>query len=181
MLKVPHLANLWYFGAAMNPPGHIAFSYLVARSRPTPVQGILLLGLFFGALFPDILDKSLMHLGVYPWGRTVGHSALVFSLVALVGVLVLRRHDSQILKGFILGWASHFAADLLDDIVAGMLYDRFVVGSWFTWPYLNPDMYQLQFSRSLFGPCHGCYTALEVAVIGVMVLVGVVKGRPVPT
>lgn len=160
-----------YFQPRMNPPGHIAFGYLAARRRGESMSGRFVIGLFVGALTPDLIDKSLMFAGVYPWGRTVGHSVLVWALFALVAALASGR-GAVVPRAIALGWATHFCADFLDDLAAGLMYDRYTVSAWFTWPYLNPDLYPLKLEESLMGPCSGCYTAIEAAVIGILILVG---------
>ena len=160
----------------MNPPGHIAFSYLVARRRGEEPRGRIVLGVFFGALLPDIIDKSLMYLDVYPWGRTVGHSVLVWALFALVAALA-RGRGFTLPRAIALGWASHFCADFLDDLVAGLMYERYTFSAWFTWPYLNPDLYPLILEEPFWGPCNRCYTAIEFAVIALFVLVAMWQVR----
>jgi len=156
----------------MNPPGHIAFGYLTARRRGESMSGRFVAGLFVGALTPDLIDKTLMYADVYPWGRTVGHSVLVWAVFALVAALANRR-GTMVPKAIALGWASHFCADFLDDLVAGIMYERYVFSAWFTWPYLNPDLYPLILDQSIMGPCNGCYTAIEAAVIGLFVLTSI--------
>jgi hypothetical protein len=53
----------------------------------------------FGALLPDLLDKSLALLlpGIFGSGRTLGHTLLFFLLAVLVGILLW--HNRRTLLG----------------------------------------------------------------------------------
>ena len=81
----------------MNVPGHLAAAYLLARLGAPRVDRLRLerLGvLALGALLPDLIDKPLMWIGATPYGRTVGHSLLLWCL-ALTLSLVLTGHSDQ--------------------------------------------------------------------------------------
>lgn len=66
----------------MFPPGHLALGIHLVRRLPGLASGhAATAALLIGTLTPDLIDKTLQWTGVYPWGRTWGHS--------LVGNLVL--------------------------------------------------------------------------------------------
>ncbi len=136
-----------------------------------------------GALTPDLLDKSLLEMGVYRWGRTLGHS--VFVLGGLVGLwLVGRRAFGHRLPRFftaigfwVLGIASHIPADLADDALRAVLRGGQVIASWMLWPWLHPYSYVLSHRRGPIWPAAGGVwpwrvTPLEVAVVALAVVIG---------
>jgi len=155
----------------MNIPGHLAVGYLLAGDRTfgeswdTYVQ-YRLLPVSVGALSPDIIDKTLMLAGVYPWGRTVGHSLLVWALmlVAWAVLHVVSKGETAGLGFFVLGGLSHLGADFLDDLVDGFHYTGYAFSAWFGYPLTNPDMWEWH-TRGVVYPCRNCFTVLEIATV----------------
>jgi len=156
-------------------PGHISTAWLVAvvyarrRGRlpdlPTEVIPAVL-----GALTPDLIDKPLLYAGVFRHGRSIGHS-LVFLLAGAALFLVVRRTGSRWavpLGMWVLGIASHFAADLADDLVSGFLSGGIVISSWFGWPLTTPSTWDWRSGTALW-PGYPLMTPLEYAVIGLAV------------
>ncbi len=139
----------------MNAWGHVALAHALATRRPWGIESLKtrVFPLIFGALLPDIIDKTLMIAGVFPWGRTIGHSAYVLTLFALVALLIRRDWATWLVAG----WVSHFVADFTDDIVVGIQATRYVFAAWYTWPYFNPDMFAVQVD-----PIHPARTCLSV-------------------
>ena len=128
--------------------------------------------LLFGALLPDIIDKSLKFVGVYPWGRTVGHSVFVWAAFHLVLTYLLfeasRSRETKTrplwlphLTFVSIGWISHFLADIADDFVQGLSCTGQVASAWMGWPLTNPDMHAVMVGPR--GP--DCFTGLEMAVV----------------
>jgi len=162
----------------MTPPGHLAMAYLTIRQRvPVARRAQVALLAMFGALLPDVIDKSLVVLGVYPWGRTMGHSLITWTLVAsfLVLIATLVRplpRSTWVVAGVI----SHFLADLTDDAFAGFLHTSYVLTSWFAWPLFNPDQFEIRV-RPLLGAPEVAPTYYEIAVLGAAVILMFWDGR----
>ena len=66
----------------MTPLGHAAFAYLATAPRTGRAQAPF--WAIAGAMLPDVIDKSLLLLGVFPWGRTVGHAAAIWAATLCV-------------------------------------------------------------------------------------------------
>lgn len=126
------------YSVRMTVFGHVAFAYVASRYR-TPSRHVAVL-VILGALLPDMIDKPLRLLGVYPWGRTIGHSiftwALLVGFVLLIDLLLYRLPGS---KWVLFGAMTHLVADLTDDIVSGFQFAGFALTSWGFWPLANPD------------------------------------------
>jgi hypothetical protein len=139
----------------MNVWGHVALAHSLATRRPWGMEALKsrALPLIVGALLPDIIDKTLMIAEVYPWGRTVGHSAYVLTLFALISLLAKREWFTWLVAG----WVSHMFADFTDDVVVAIQATRYVFAAWYTWPYFNPDMFAVQVE-----PIHPARTCLSV-------------------
>lgn len=80
----------------MLPPTHIAIGYLLvsisARARATTVGYRELRFIMIGALLPDLIDKPLQLVGVFPEGRALGHSLLIaFPVITCIGLTLSRR------------------------------------------------------------------------------------------
>ena len=157
----------------MNPAGHLAVSYLVARRRWA--WGPVLAGTFL----PDVLDKSLMLAGVSQYGRTIGHSALLWGTVALLWMLAarLRLPTARLVGLVLLGGASHLAIDLVDDLVQGLESSGYVFSAWFGWPWTNPDMHPIRVAPLFVSRDSYRTTSLELATLVVCAIV-VARGRP---
>ncbi|OYR43288.1 metal-dependent hydrolase [Halorubrum sp. Hd13] len=81
-----------------------------------------------GAALPDVVDKPLGALGVFDVYQSVGHSALLVPLAALVAVAARRRG-----LAVAVGWGSHLALDALHMVVNGRPGDAAFLG----WPLLT--------------------------------------------
>lgn len=137
----------------MNVAGHLAFAFLSteplhARTRgrlSSPRDRDLTLDAFvlLGALVPDLIDKPLRLIGFTPHGRSIGHALLVwllFTCLAILATTLIPRARSLSLIAY--GWATHFVADTLDDLVAGLLETSYLWTSWAGWPWLTADAHK---------------------------------------
>jgi hypothetical protein len=156
----------------VTPPGHLAVAYLLAR------RGVVARGLWhaapvwLGALLPDLADKSLQWLKLTPYGRTVGHSVLVWLALAVAWRLVAPRVLPKTASAsglVILGGFSHLAIDLVDDLVEGVERTGYVFSAWFGWPFTNPDMWNAKCPH-LFAPLPHAVTTLELATVATCLL-----------
>ncbi len=155
----------------MHVVGHIAVGQLLAWPPGQKFDGGRTFAVILGALTPDLIDKSLKLFGVYPWGRTVGHSVFFWILIALIAALASERGRGARLTAFALGGFSHMIADFADDLVGGLHYTGYLVSAWFTWPYFNPDLYPITAAPVLVDhACLGLYTAIEAFVLALVIL-----------
>ncbi len=151
----------------MNIWGHIAVGSLIDQTFTKHTQyGLGLLCL--GALLPDIVDKPLMFLQVYPWGRTLGHSIFVWAAFHLFAAYQHRRPGTQNkpLLWISFGWLSHFMADLTDDFAQGLSCTGYLFTGWMGWPITNPDMITIMHGPR--GP--ECQTGFELAIVAMAIL-----------
>jgi len=103
---------------------HVAVAYLVysliqhGRGRPPTGQSTAVL--FFGALFPDVVDKSLAFAGVVGYGRSVTHSLFTAAAVIVaVSRLAHRWNRSDLGVAFGVGYLSHVPVDLYGPLLTG--------------------------------------------------------------
>lgn len=129
----------------MWPWEHAAVGYLLVslglralKREPPSDAAALLVG--FGALFPDLLDKTLSWgLNVFQTGYALGHSAFFALPVGLVVVYgVLERDWGRPAAGFVVGYWAHLAADVLDPLRHGRppLVERVL------WPVVTGGPYE---------------------------------------
>ena len=152
----------------MNLPGHLAVSGLLARRPRARAAAVLA-----GTLAPDLLDKGGKLLGLSVYGRTVGHSVLLWA--AFAALVALGRRRVELASAFLLGGAAHLLADVVDDLSEGLLFSGYVFSAWMGWPFTNPDMANVQL-EPVFGPLPGATTPIEALTLLVFVLV-MVKSR----
>ncbi len=164
--------------------GHLAAAYLAGRVREIRVgldEPAVSTGLYAcllgGGLFPDLVDKPYMYLGLSRFSRTWGHSlfAVLAIAVAWMGLRALGRRGARPFGWFLAGWTTHFAADFLDDLVAGVWYTGFLWSPWSFWPIFRADDLYWRFDPVLYA-CHECYTSLEFLVVG-LALVALRRAR----
>lgn len=131
----------------MQVTGHLSVALLCMQAhRPwtRPVLGAALLG----ALLPDMIDKPIWLLNGSLYGRTIGHSLLVWTPLALIMLspwfmLRIPPARQRWWMGLMVGVWSHFVADGCDDVIKGLLSNGYVYTSWGLWPLHTPDHYAL--------------------------------------
>lgn len=135
----------------MYPPSHLAFGYLcysayahIRWKHPPPGDKVLVLA--FGTQFPDVVDKSLWWLGVWPYGRFIGHSLVIISMAALFlyFVTAVKHYRRRLIPPFLAGTISHSIADIIPKAIYGN-----PLGSdfgWVLWPLVGgtPSYRQLE-------------------------------------
>lgn len=147
--------------------GHLSVGYLLACQGGTARAQITAACL--GALLPDLIDKALLFAHLTPYGRSVGHSALVWWAWALWTHAA--RHTARDAPGeawvrwLVIGAMSHLGADLINDLVAGLLYTRFLFSAWYGFPVWTPDDGHCIITQPALISCRDCTTPLELAVI----------------
>lgn len=152
----------------MNLPGHLAVSALLTRRLSA--RGVAVLA---GTLAPDVLDKGGLLIGLSVYGRTVGHSVLLWA--SLAALLALARQRATLASAFLLGGAAHLLTDLVDDLSEGLLFSGYVFSAWMGWPFTTPDMANVHLEPA-FGPMPGASTPLEALTVLACVAM-MVKGR----
>lgn len=147
-------------------------------------------GLIVGCLLPDLMDKSLRLAGVWPWGRTVGHSALFWGCMCALAFVGVGAHwwgrraarpeeegagRSQVpeapvttwlglVVGLSVGGCLHLVGDLLADIECAVRGSSVAISWWFGWPWMNPDDVIWAIGPHPAG--HRMLTGVEVVVAG---------------
>ena len=152
-------------------PGRLAVGYLasaaVARFRHrSPRIRTEILPALVGALTPDLVDKVLYLLELYEHSRAAGHSAFIL-LGLTLGWLVLRRLGIRWALPFgmwVLGIASHFAADLANDLIGGLSHHSRAFSTWFAWPLMTPSDWEFRFDSTLLPDLYGV-TVLEIMAV----------------
>jgi hypothetical protein len=156
----------------LTPPGHLAVAYLLVRGRARSEGGGRAVALAWcGAMLPDVADKSLQWLGRTLYGRTVGHSALLWALCGAGCLLASRgatRSEQRGASLMLLGWLSHLVIDLIDDAVEGLERSGYAFSGWFAWPLTNPDMWNVRVPH-LLDPMPHAVTSLELATVAACV------------
>ncbi len=151
----------------MTPPGHLAVGYLLSRRGGPPRVASRILPALLGTLVPDLVDKPAMWIGLTPYGRTVGHSAIVWAALSLAWAVAFWRRSSAAgtVAGFVLlGALSHLVIDLVDDIAEGLERSGYVFSAWFGWPFTNPDMWNIR-SPHVLEPMAHAVTTLELVTV----------------
>ncbi|MDB2263700.1 metal-dependent hydrolase [Halorubrum ezzemoulense] len=121
----------------MLPWGHAAFGYLIysvyARWQiGHPPIGLAVFALGLGTQFPDLIDKPLTWtIPLLPYGRSLSHSLVTFSVV----VLVLRRltqypDQRTLVSAFAIGYVSH----LVGDSIYPVLTQEYTGLGYWLWP-----------------------------------------------
>lgn len=128
---MPRVVYMW-------PWGHLAVGYLAyviirrrADGHPTEMGTV---AVAVGTQFPDLIDKPLAwSFALLPNGRSLTHSLVIASLL-WIAVLGLARRAGQweVGSAFVVGYASHLAADALNPAISGNVDDL----AFLAWPLL---------------------------------------------
>ena len=96
----------------MYPFGHLGFSLAFFHSSGTLRERINTYALAFGALLPDIIDKSFGQF-IFQHGRWIGHSIIIGIIVCfIVGILLnFLGRDNQLAPSLLAGWTAHLIED----------------------------------------------------------------------
>lgn len=100
--------------------GHIGITAFLGALLYLP---ILIVGI--GSILPDLVDKSLLILGVTPYTRLFAHNVFFGPIVSLITLLVTRR--------------KHFATAMLFGSYMHLIEDISHTVPWF-WPFVNYDL-----------------------------------------
>jgi hypothetical protein len=156
-------------------PGHLAVAVVsgvfAARAAAHRVSvGGVLLPAALGGLTPDLMDKSRMAMGGSIYGRTIGHSLLFLGLVtALWAAMRWFGQRGEVRRGvvgfWVLGIASHLAADVADDAIQGWMAGTMVASSWFAWPWATPYDWAARATAPHWAGWPAPFTPLEVVVV----------------
>ena len=133
------------FGAiTVWPLAHLGFGYLCytlsTRSRewtvPTDEATVILAA---GTQIPDLVDKPLAILDVFPRGRSVGHSLLVAAVVLVVLFAWLSRvHPNR--REYAIAFGVGYGSHLLGDALTAVAGDGIHKASFLLWPVVPlPD------------------------------------------
>ena len=155
-------------------PGHLSVAYLITSRHRTPWSYRVWLATIcapcmLGSLTPDLIDKPLHWFGGVIYGRSIGHALVCWLAISIV-VALLQRHQPQPLRRALTWWLlgvwSHLAIDTINDVLAGVLYTRYLFSGWWAWPWRSPDDWEWRIARTWLSPCTRCWTPLEGFVIG---------------
>lgn len=139
----------------MWPWGHAAVGYLLysgysrlTRRGPNADPGAIVLtdmqvlALGVGTQLPDLVDKPLAwQFDILPNGRSLGHSLVVFAiLAALAWVLIRRPRRRRLLGAFGLGYLSHLGTDGLYPALRGEFAELGYLGYPIVRPISYPDI-----------------------------------------
>ena len=110
----------------MLPWGHLAVGYLclslAVRFRyRTPPRGPAAIAVAIGTQLPDLVDKPLAwRFGLIPSGRSLAHSLLFLTVLAVMAWALAARYDRQLeASAFVGAYLSHVLADMLPAALAG--------------------------------------------------------------
>lgn len=119
----------------MLPPGHLAFSYLIAkplfRKQPTVAEWA---ALTMGTLFPAVSNVALSHIHLLGIASRWSHSPLQIIPWLIIGAIALKMRFpfNRVPLLFALGIASHLISDIVFAILIVFLSNGVddVGGSW---------------------------------------------------
>ena len=157
----------------MNPAGHLAVGYLVARADRASLRPV-----WVGMFLPDLIDKPLLLVGYTPYGRSIGHSLFFWCVMAVLWMVAYawRFTRARTFAALLVGGLSHLAVDLADDAVMGLERSGYAFSAWMGWPWTNPDMWSVRVPK-LFAPDSAATTSLELLVLLACAIV-LVRARP---
>jgi hypothetical protein len=127
------------------PPTHIAFGYLFARKRLLSLRAARYVWfLAVVTLVPDFVDKGLHYgLGLFASGRNICHNVFILVLLC-VGYRMTRARDfSAYIELTLIGFFSHFLADILQSLVKWTYTDYSSTPGWYLYtlfPLSDPPL-----------------------------------------
>ena len=164
--------------------GHIAVAYLclVIADQYREVNqpdGMAVLIVTFGALFPDLVDKPLAwYFGMLPSGRSLAHSFVVLVPLCVIVIAIARRKGRTWWGlAFGIGVISHA---LLDALPALWREDSSV--SFLLYPILGVEEYGEEGPPTVWGlllnSLHDPYFLIEFPLLAVAAIVWYREGKP---
>jgi len=129
--------------------GHIGISIFLGS-----FFSLVFFAVLTGALIPDVIDKTLLLLGLINTGRFIGHTLFIGILISLVVYIIFRKKllSISILSGYML--------HLLEDAT------KFV--PWF-YPFVNYD-----FSAYSLGPVFTPFNIVS-EIVGIVMLIYIIR------
>lgn len=129
MHSISHV--LWGFSK------HAAFAYvvfsLVQHGRGRSPTGRAVAAVLVGAALPDLVDKSLVAVGLVGYGRSFAHSLVVTAaFVVLVVSLSRRWSHTELGDALCIGYVSHAPVDLYGPLLTGKSMDT----AFLFWPFI---------------------------------------------
>ena len=108
----------------MLPWRHVAFGYLLYslyscwRTGHLPI-GLAVFALGFGTQFSGLIDKPLTWtIPLPPYGRSLSHSLITFTVVVLVlGALTQYPDQRTLVSAFAIGYVSHLVGDSIHPVL----------------------------------------------------------------
>ena len=96
----------------MYPFGHLGFTLAFFHSSSSLREKINTYALAFGALLPDIIDKSFGQF-VFQHGRFIGHSFVIGSFMCFAAGILLKffAKDNRLASSLYFGWIAHLIED----------------------------------------------------------------------
>ena len=88
-----------------------------------------------GTVLPDLIDKPLWLLGLAGASRGLGHSIVLWSVLAIVALIPGAG------RNIALGAWTHLVADALDDLLTGVFATGTVATGWALWPMEPTDLW----------------------------------------
>lgn len=177
----------------MWPWEHLAFGYLLVSAyhrlaiedRPG-FSAVLIVAL--GTQLPDLIDKPLAWtFGVLPSGLSLGHSLFFAVPVSILGLMLARARNQQILGGvFAIAYGSHLLGDATYPLLTGGSFSP----SFMLWPLIPASseagagfLFQLEYFASRFlqflgTPRGGLYLLFETMLLFGTAVVWYLDGRP---
>lgn len=128
----------------MWPWGHAAtgyLSYLIITRRSPRLPLALFLALGIGTQFPDLIDKPLAWtVSLLPTGRTLAHSLLTFTALALLSETLTSPRRRLMTRAFLVGYAAHILGDAIQPLLTGEITKL----TWLFWPVFPSPTYETQ-------------------------------------
>ena len=114
--------------------GYLVYAVLSIAYRRRPLSTREAVVLVLGTQIPDLIDKPLAwSFSVLPNGRALGHSLLLWIVVAVLVVYVADRLDRlEYAPAFLVGYLLHILSDALLEVLAGEI----AMVTFLLWPIL---------------------------------------------
>lgn len=130
---------MWPWGHAA--VGYVLFTVLSIGYRRRPLTGTEAVVVAAGTQIPDLIDKPLSWtFDILPTGRTLGHSLLVWAVVATLVLAVAHRFGRERIAVLVLGG---YFVGAITDVPPAALSD-FSQATFLAWPVLPSPVYEAE-------------------------------------